>query len=163
MQIKGPRNGKNLLYKKIHNMWYKMMQRCYNKENPFYINYGLKGVHVHKNWHSFENFIETVDSVEGFDINELLDGNISLDKDSFSTNNKLYSVETCRFISKNENNSIKPNQQTEIVGISPEGSVYQFRNQSWFAKEHKLRQSSISECLTGRLKTHRKWKFYYKN
>ena len=36
------------------------------------------------------------------------------------------------------------------------------QNAKDIAKEHNLRQSSIGDCLNGKCKTHKKWKFYYK-
>ena len=34
------------------------MQRCYNKNNPYYKNYGEKGITVCERWHDFDSFIE---------------------------------------------------------------------------------------------------------
>ena len=56
----------------------------------------------------------------------------------------------------------KPNQQKWVIGISPDGKEFEFFNQSEFARQHNLRQSSIGDCLSGKCKTHKKWKFKYK-
>lgn len=48
------------------------------------------------------------------------------------------------------------------VGVSPNGEIFEFFNQSKFSKEHNLRQSTIADCLSGKCKTHKGWKFYLK-
>lgn len=41
---------------KVHECWKNMMQRCYNKNNTGYKNYGARGITVCESWHKFENF-----------------------------------------------------------------------------------------------------------
>ena len=50
-----------------------------------------------------------------------------------------------------------------VIGISPNGEEFQFYNQSEFARQHGLRQSSIGDCLNNKCKTHKGWKFIIKN
>ena len=85
-----------------------------------------------------------------------LEGQLSLDKDN--NNNKEYSLENCRFISREENNKIKPNQQNKFIAISPNGERYESYNQSEFALNHNLDQSKISRCLKTGYK-HKGWEF----
>ena len=163
MIIEGKRIKKeNIVYRKIYGIWKNMNDRCYKETYRYYKNYGLKGVYVCKRWHELNNFIEDIDKIDGFDFDLFINGNLTLDKDSKIKNNNVYSLENCRFITKEENNKFKPHQQKDIIGISPEGIIYEFFNQSEFAREHNLRQSTIGDCLNGKCKTHKKWKFYYK-
>ena len=162
MIIEGKRIKENIVYKKVYSVWKNMYDRCYKTTCSCYKNYGLKGITVCERWHTLDNFIEDIDKIDGFDFKLFVNGYLSLDKDSKVKNNTIYNLENCKFITKQENNKFKPHQQKNVVGISPNGIIYEFFNQSEFAKEHNLRQSSIGDCLNEKCKTHKKWKFYYK-
>ena len=152
------RSRKNNVYTKIYHIWYNIKQRCYNPNHNRYKNYGGKGVRFCERWLVLDNFIEDIDKIEGFDLKRFLNGELCLDKDK-KGNSKLYSLETCVFISKEENNKYKPNQQIDIIGTNPKGEKFIFSNQSEFAREHNLDQSAISACIRGRFKQHKGWKF----
>ena len=47
----------------------------------------------------------------------------------------------------------------KYLGISPEGKEYVFYYQLRFAKEHNLTSHTISECIKGKHKQHKGWKF----
>lgn len=138
-----------------------MMDRCYKQSCSGYKTYGGKGVVVCDRWHVLNNFIQAIDLIEGFDLNKFLNGKICLDKDKLG-DSKEYSLNKCCFISPEENNKYKPNQQATIIGISPKGDKFEFTNQSEFARQHNLRQPSISDCVRKRLKSHKGWTFYFK-
>ena len=145
----------------IYMIWYNMIRRCENKKCKAYEKYGAKGVKVCKEWHDFEYFLSEVSKIKGFDKEKLLNGEVSFDKDIYG-DSKEYCFEKCCFVSKTENNQYKPNQQRNIIGVSPNGEIFEFFNQSKFSKEHNLRQSTIADCLSGKYKTHKGWKFYLK-
>lgn len=42
----------------IYDSWFNMKQRCLNKNHPYYINYGGRGIKVCKRWMKFKNFLE---------------------------------------------------------------------------------------------------------
>lgn len=44
----------------IYQTWLNMKQRCQNPKCPEYIRYGARGIKVHKDWLSFENFYADV-------------------------------------------------------------------------------------------------------
>lgn len=144
-------------------MWKSMYDRCYNERNHAYKNYGGKGVVVGEEWKTLNGFISTLDKVKGYDLNKIVKGEISLDKDSLVKGNREYSVDKCCFISREENNKIKPNQQRLIEAISPEGIKYTFSNQSEFSRTHNLTQSKVSECARGKIGQYRGWKFRIKS
>lgn len=162
MIIKGKRVKSNYEYRKIYGLWRNMIDRCYKPANASYKYYGAVGVEVSDRWLMFNNFVEDIDKIRGFDYNLFFQGLLTLDKDKFG-NSKMYSLENCCFISKEENNKYKPNQQKIVIGTSPNGEIYEFLNQSEFAREHNLRQSTINDCLNGKCKSHKGWKFNYKN
>ena len=152
----------NIIYDKLYHLWWDIKNRCYNPNHPRYEQYGGNGVHMCDLWLTLDGFLSEIDLVEGFDLEKLIKGEICLDKDSVEFGNKEYCLKKCKFISKKENNKYKPNQQKWVIGISPDGKEFEFFNQSEFARQHNLRQSSIGDCLSGKCKTHKKWKFKYK-
>lgn len=163
MIISGNRNkSTNETYNRVYNTWKNMINRCCNPSHFAYKNYGAIGVVVCDRWKTLDKFIEDIDKIEGFDLQLYLDGKISLDKDK-KGNSKEYSIDNCCWISKEENNQYKPNQQKTIVGISPLGETFIFNNQSKFARDHNLTQSGISACICGKFKQYKKWKFYLQN
>lgn len=159
MIIKNRVKTKNVIYKKVYQLWRNMTQRCTNQNNPYYKNYGEKGYKVCDEWIDLDKFIEDIDKIKGFDLEKFLQGKLTLDKDR--SNSTVYSLDTCEFISLEENNKIKPNQQKMFIAISPNGEKFQHYNQSEFAKQHNLNQSSISSYLKGKLSKYKGWHFYY--
>lgn len=160
--IQGTRNDKNIIYRKLRHLWRNMIDRCYNEKHPAYKNYGAKGVIVCDEWKTLDGFIETIDKVAGWEYSAFINGELALDKDRVKSGNKVYAPELCCFVTKEENNRIKPNQQRIVIATSPSGEQYEFSNQSLFAKQHNLRQSTIADCLSGRVKKHKGWTFRYK-
>lgn len=139
-----------------------MTQKCNNPKDCNYYKYGALGVTVCDRWKVLNNFIEDVDKIDGFDLNDYLAGKLALDKDIKYRFNKEYCLEKCSFVSIQENNKVKPNQQRLIVGLSPSGQTYEFYNQSEFARQHKLVQVNISSCLRKKSKQTQGWEFCYK-
>lgn len=89
----------------LYAIWFSMLNRCYNKENPQFKWYGEQGVFVDEEWHIFENFLNDVVELEGYDKNKLNNKQLNLDKDKKQMNckNKKYSKETCCWLSPKEN------------------------------------------------------------
>ena len=156
------RTRTNPIYNKVYYTWYDMMKRCYNEKSKDYKYYGEQGVEVCERWRTFKSFEEDIDLIDGFELENFLNSGISLDKDKKESGNKVYSLDTCCFVSRQENNKYKPTQQRQIVGISPEGIEYVFYNQSQFAREHNLTQALISRCAIKRVASSDGWKFNFK-
>lgn len=157
--IHGKRNHDNPLFRKVYFLWYNMRARCESPSHPYYKWYGGCGCRIDERWSIFEQFLQDIDKVDGFNLQDFLSGSLTLDKDKKCPGNKLYSLDTCVFISKSENNKYKPNQQKKIIGTSPEGQIYTFYNQSVFAKEHGLSQNKISACVHQQIHSTKGWKF----
>lgn len=163
MIINKSRNKKtNELFKRVYSVWKNMIDRCYKPSCAAYKNYGANGVMVCDRWNVFDNFIQDVDKIDGFDLNMFLNGELTLDKDK-NGDSREYSLDKCCWMTKSENNKYKPNQQRAAIAVDPYGKEYIFYNQSLFAKEHCLSQSKISECLNGKRKSHKRWKFIDKS
>lgn len=105
-------NGRNKGYKnrkpsRLRTIYNNMLDRCYNPSNPAYKDYGAKGVTVCEEWKNAEN---------GFLVFQewaLANGykdNLVCDKDHkcniLNINPKLYSANTCTWITPEENGGL---------------------------------------------------------
>lgn len=159
---KGERQYHNILYKKLRKTWYDMMQRCYNENHHSYKWYGAEGVTVCEEWQTLDGFLETVDTVEGWDEDKYKRETMHLDKDLKVPGNKVYSPETCMFVSPDENRA--PTHEVHMKdceAISPSGKKYVFRNKEAFCREHGLNPSNVYFCLIGKQSNHKGWVFRY--
>lgn len=91
------------LYNKLYDKWRHMIFRCTEKFQNQYPTY--KGVTCSEEWKDFANFYYDVQNLQGFDYwlnhpNEM----VMLDKDTLVEGNKLYSKDTCCFISHADSN-----------------------------------------------------------
>lgn len=142
--------------------WYAMIERCYCETAISYKSYGKKGVFVNNKWLCFEKFMQDLPNIKGFDFEKYIKGEIQLDKDTIINGNKEYSFEKCIFIDKIENIKNQITKSKEFIAISPNGEQYTFLRQSDCAKQFNLTARTIGKVLHKQLKTHKGWKFYYK-
>jgi len=147
---------------KLYYTWKSMLNRCYNKNHLAYYRYGGKNITVCKRWHRFDYFLEDIIKIEGYDLDNIINENLQLDKDKKSKNNKIYSKQTCCFITRLENMQYTVKQKS-VKGISPLNEEHIFNNQSQFSIKFNLLKGGISNVLSGRSKTHKGWKFEYIN
>lgn len=94
-----------------------MMNRCYSDKSGSYKNYGARGVTVCEKWHSYDGFLEDVDSITGYDIDKLIKGELQLDKDVKDPSNLIYCKDKCSFISPQENYANRRNN-LEFVAVN---------------------------------------------
>ena len=96
---------------KIYDIWYGMLSRCYNPKSSSYKNYS--NVEVCEEWLCFSNFNNWYKryGVEGWDI----------DKDLFSTENKIYSPQTCCLL-PNELNLFFKKKKGKDIDFEIEGN-----------------------------------------
>lgn len=148
-------NGKHT---KEGGLWYNMMMRCYSesylKKTPTY-----KECEVCDRWLYFQNFCEDIQYLEGYNLWLEDSTKYVLDKDYKIKGNKLYSPETCMFISSSLNTIISNESKHKYIGISPEGIEFTFNNMRIFAEEHELKRQGIGAVINGDQLTHRGWKF----
>ncbi len=133
-------------HEKIYVTWYSMIERCYGvryqKRCPTYI-----GCTVCREWHNFQNFAEWMDSqdYEGKD----------LDKDIKAKGNKVYSPDTCAFVSHAEN--VIEASAKHYRFVSPEGVLTEIYNLNSFCREHGLDQRHMSGVHLGKRNQHKGW------
>jgi len=110
---------------KPYKIWNSMLQRCYSpkklKTSPSYI-----GCSVCDEWLNFTNFLKWYKA-------NYLEG-MELDKDSLIEGNKIYSPNTCKFISSFENKSISTSKPFKI--LDPNGKVISGKNLRKYCRDH---------------------------
>lgn len=90
---------------KLYRCWRNMLDRVYNTSRHNYINY--ENVSICERWHCYEYFADDVPHLEGFNQTLLNEGMIQLDKDLATENAKVYSPETCGWLTPEENNKLR--------------------------------------------------------
>lgn len=84
---------------KLRYVWKDMINRCYNKKNKRYKDYGKIGITVSDRWLCFSNFYYDIISNKTFNREKLLDGELSLDKDklqkTIKKSKRIYDKDTC--------------------------------------------------------------------
>lgn len=132
---------------KEYRVWYNMIQRCYDAK--FHIKHPTyRGCTVCDEWLNFQNFAKwfSANYVEG----------LHLDKDIKVKGNKLYSPNTCLFVSQTDN-SIEANAEN-FSFISPSGVVTKVYNLRQFCRDNNLNTGHMSRVHTGKLNQHKKWR-----
>jgi len=99
------------MYKSLeYSSWFNMKQRCFNKNNVRYKDYGGRGITVCDRWkNSFENFYNDMgERKEGFSLDRI-------------DNNKGYYKENCRWsdnIEQGRNRRVQANNNSGVKGVS---------------------------------------------
>lgn len=121
--------GNNSTRTREANTWKSMIHRCYNQNGRSYSSYGGKGVTVCERWRYLDNFLIDIKSLPGYDLWYNNPGEYALDKDKLQMNipenKKIYSPETCCFISIVDNakyagaylNNINKNLSSNYIGV----------------------------------------------
>ena len=104
-------------YPKIYSVWNDMLRRCYN---PYWINKHLTYIncYVCEEWHCFQNFGRWYEE-NYYNYN---DERMNLDKDILIKGNKIYSPETCVFVTERINKLFVKSDKTR--GEYPIGVKY---------------------------------------
>lgn len=151
----------------LSSRWSSMLNRCYNsKGSRDYINYGAKGVTVCDRWHNFSNYVDDVILLKNYNEDLVKLGKLHLDKDIINRNAKVYSPDTCGWVTQTENTkemNRRTKQQICIATRLSDNYSEEFYNITDFCNLYGIKSStSISDCLKGRRNDYAGWKFKYK-
>ena len=132
--------------------WYAMLARCYctvfQNKNPSY-----KGCSVAPIWHNFQNFAEWYEK-------NYPTGNTryQLDKDILVKGNKVYSPDTCKFATNQENSEAARARYWNLV--SPQGEYIKVYNLKKFCRDMGLTHSAMVLVVHGKQSQHKGWTKY---
>ena len=140
------RNGKP---SPIYQSWKAMKARCQNPNHPDYNYYGGRGIKVCERWMDFANFLE--------DMGEKPKG-LTLDR---VDNNGDYEPSNCRWATPKQQAQNKRDHKNQylFIAMDSQGTMIASNNQNKFARQHGLDQGIIANCLNGRQKSHKGWRF----
>lgn len=161
-------SGRSNLYNfKVYRMWHHMLNRCYSAK---YLETRLTyvGCTVCERWHILSNFAEDIKSLPNYDLWVKGINNV-LDKDIRVPGNKVYSPQTCMFVTKSQSSSdvqrnhpgsihssearlkksIKIGRAVKATNLVT-GKVEIFRSQLEASKALGVSPQSISSVIVGR-------------
>ena len=151
-----------------YRLWATMINRCYSKR-------AYKNCTVCERWLCFANFLQDLPLIEGYELwKNNPDKKICLDKDfkQPNTQHKIYSLETCKFISNEQNSreSAKRNglgkdrPKDKIIAICIEtGEEIIFDSQNEAARQLGCSQANIFRILKGQYRQTKGYTFRYFN
>lgn len=151
-------------YQKEYDIWSDMLRRCYSENSPNYNRYGGKGVYVDEKWHCFANFLRDVQQLENYNLWKKHDIEYNLDKDILQSEVqcKVYSKDTCKFVTREENlqnRKLKNTQGYKFIAIMPSGEEIKYTGVKPFAEEYQLSADKITKCLKGIIDNYKGWRF----
>lgn len=130
--------------------WHSMINRCYNEKSlarkPYY-----SGCEVCEEWHNFQVFAEWFDRTRP-------EGKFELDKDIKSGKCKIYSPETCSWVTRKENTKKAHAKRCKLV--SPSGEIFDVYDVKEFAMENNLNQGHLNQVSLGNENQHKGWTLY---
>ena len=157
---------------KEYRLFLNILNRCYNPNANAYSEYGGQGVTLSSDLFNFQNFCNMISHLPHYeDWKSDQSGDWQIDKDllcdKLNIDPKIYSSETCCFITRQENISER-NKRVSVtgktyIGISPTGEKYEFANIKQFSREHNLQDTHIGNCIHGKVTQHKGWTFSIKS
>lgn len=129
---------------KTYRVWSAMLERCYVPSNKSYPDYGGRGITVCPEWrHSFDTFLRDMgEAPEGLFIDRI-------------DNDKGYSPDNCRWVTRQENNSNRRNSlkvvyESQVITIAMLADITGF---DYFSLRHQIVRRGLSaEAAVARLK-----------
>lgn len=175
------KNG-TALDKRIYSLWYSMLMRAYSekyiRQHPTYRN-----VSVCERWLRLSNFAEDIQYLPNYELWRDNPGQrICLDKDIRVKGNKLYSPETCMFVTLSDSGRdaatrnpafIDPvcsklrqekafdSRRKEVICTYPDGTEKTFPSMGEVEREEGIYKAYVSRCCLGKIKSYRGFKFRF--
>lgn len=144
---------------KAYSVWAGMIVRCYDINEITH----KKGASVCDRWHRFDYFLEDLPKVDGYVKEPFEKGLITLDryKKQINTSDKIvYSLETCTFLTLKESHMYRKHKSLKsFIATSPDGETFDVTGIRQFAKKHNINHAGIVQCLNGKQKQCKGWKF----
>lgn len=161
-------NATSKMNKRACTLWRNMLSRCYNSHNKKdFSSYGGLGVTVCNRWHCFEYFLEDLSKIDGYNEKEFNDGILCLDKDikqkGLLPSQKVYSLDTCMFISNEINIKYRNTEQysKHFIAISPDNDLMIIHGIVHFCKIYNFSPGSVKLRLDKKLfKPYHGWNFF---
>ncbi len=96
----------------LYGVWSDMKQRCYNPKHKMYVSYGKKGVTICKEWIDNPEVFIAWGKENGYEVGLQIDKDKKcIDGDIYP---RLYSPETCQFVSFSENLKLRHYKKEEL-------------------------------------------------
>jgi len=157
---KGKYNSTHFLFRR----WENMMRRCYLHKDKDYKSYGAKGIKVDEKWHNFQNYAGDVVNLSEYNENRIKNNELELDKDIKILGNKIYSKDTCVWISSEYNNRHHAIHQfpNHIIIDILEGKKYYIENMKQFCRDNNwIKQDSIKNPRKNKALYKKRWYILY--
>lgn len=139
-------------YHPLYAVWRSMIARCENKHSKAFKHYGHRNIQVCDEWRNdAKAFIEWA----------LTNGwkkGLTIERQN---NDGPYSPKNCHFITQFEQADNTRNLRWFFAYNKDTGEWDEDNNQMEFSRRHSITNSSISACLLGKQKTHKKWRFQW--
>lgn len=149
-----------------YKIWVNMIARCYDPRDKAFPYYGARGVTVCDRWKRFDQFFEDMRMLPGFDEELFRRRELRLDKDILSSGAKIYSPETCQWVSDLANQKQRTyeyNNRHRKYAIFPDGHVEFVEHMSDFCKEHSLHRSNVYNVLRGGQPATKGFRFFWED
>lgn len=133
--------------------WRGMINRCYDPEGHEGRLYMYKNVEVYKEWYNYQVFAEWFEE-------NYIEGCV-LDKDIKSGDNKMYSPDTCSFVTQQVNalEGCKVRMYNTTY-VDPYGKLHTVFNKNQFGKDNNLCPRQLLRVASGETIKHKGWTLY---
>lgn len=154
----------NNIYIKLLDLHNRLKAKCYKKYSPKYQTYGGRGVTISEDWKDTDTFIKESLCLEGFNSLLYLQGKLHLDKDIKIHDSRIYSKETCIWVTNDINEKYKTSRWHNIYAYNyQQGFLYIFNSLNEFLKRKNI---SVRYGTSGRDEHrvyHNNWILWDKN